>query len=271
VVASSVLHLVHNMLSKSLNSLFFDEFKVYVATTPAQKDEAYRVRYKVYCEELQYESAQNFPNQMERDNYDQQSIHVLVQHRKSGNNIGCVRLIFSKTQSQLLPFQKTYGSEFSKDIIDLNHLHYSSICEVSRLAVISNFRKGSGNFISATDNITNIFDLKSNRRSFPLVPLSLYLAICSILVETDVDHLFTMMEPRLCRHLRRVGFEFNQIGHLINYHGKRAPFYISQAELIRDLDPGFWSLRERIHEDIKADLKLLYAPATQYRASMCQV
>jgi N-acyl amino acid synthase of PEP-CTERM/exosortase system len=256
------------MSSISINKLFFDEFKIHIAKTPTQKNEVYKVRYKVYCEELQYESIHAFPNQMEKDSYDKQSIHLLVQHRASSTNIGCMRLIFPENSAQLLPFQKAYDTPLLNNIINLNHIHYSSMCEVSRLAVVSEFRKSKGRQASSCNNVKNIFDVKKDdRRNFSLVPLSLYLAGCRILEAVGVNHLFTMMEPRLCRNLRRVGYEFHQIGHIINYHGKRAPFYITLNELMTNLDPVFWSLRDEINEEINPDIQTYLSSVVSQEAA----
>ena len=244
------------MPSKYIDKLFFDEFKIHVATTPAQRDEVYRIRYKVYCEELQYEPAEAFPNRMETDKYDRQSVHIFIQHRESGCNIGCIRLIFPVDELKVLPFQKAYNSELLDQAFDLENMPHNSICEVSRLAVISDFRKGAVKLQNFPDNITNVFEAqKRGHKGFPVVPLSLYLAGCAVLEEAKIDNIFTMMEPRLSRHLSKVGFQFHQVGHLVNYHGKRAPFYISLRELMRDLDPSYWLLRDKIFEEIRLDLK----------------
>jgi hypothetical protein len=49
----------------SLTEDFRRFFKVSLATTPEQKQAVYRLRYRVYCEELQYEPAEAFPDKAE--------------------------------------------------------------------------------------------------------------------------------------------------------------------------------------------------------------
>ena len=48
-----------------------------------------------------------------------------------------------------------------------------------------------------------------------------------------------MMEPRLARSMRFVGIKFDQIGPVVEYHGKRAPYYINLNLLTKSLRPGF--------------------------------
>jgi hypothetical protein len=39
--------------------------------------------------------------------------------------------------------------------------------------------------------------------------------------------------------MRFVGIQFEQIGPVIDYHGKRAPYYINPNLLMENLTPGF--------------------------------
>jgi N-acyl amino acid synthase of PEP-CTERM/exosortase system len=60
-----------------------------------------------------------------------------------------------------------------------------------------------------------------------------------------------MMEPRLARSLRFVGIPFEQVGPVVEYHGKRAPFYISQELLMTGLSPGFKNMLKNIDKKIE--------------------
>lgn len=43
-----------------------------------------------------------------------------------------------------------------------------------------------------------------------------------------------MMEPWLARHLQIMGFSFEQIGAVTDYHGARAPFHYTLEQAIAD-------------------------------------
>ncbi len=54
----------------SLVESFSRYFRVSLAETVAQKQQVFRIRYRVYCEEFKYESQYHFTDQLEVDEYD---------------------------------------------------------------------------------------------------------------------------------------------------------------------------------------------------------
>ena len=64
-----------------------------------------------------------------------------------------------------------------------------------------------------------------------------------------------MMEPRLARSLRFVGIPFQQVGPVVEYHGKRAPYYISRKLLMEGLSPGFKKMLHHIEKRIEIQFK----------------
>lgn len=216
------------------------EFELKIAATEQLKKEAYRIRYQVYCEDLKYEDANEFPDEMETDRHDEKSISLLLHHKPSNAFVGCVRLVPSTPEKPTLPFEEIPDINISSDIVDISKLPRKHMFEVSRLAVVSDFRKHSEG-------------KQSPQKGFPIVPLSLYLGVLGVMCETGLEHLFTMMEPRLARHLKYVGFYFHQIGDLVNYHGRRGPFYIHRDG--KDgLHPTYCLLQKLIQEELKEPL-----------------
>ncbi len=61
-----------------------------------------------------------------------------------------------------------------------------------------------------------------------------------------------MMEPRLARSMGFVGIKFKQIGPVVDYHGKRAPYYINQELLKTKLSPSFLKMLTDIRLSISA-------------------
>ncbi|MEJ2687405.1 MAG: hypothetical protein P8124_09410, partial [Gammaproteobacteria bacterium] len=66
------------------------------------------------------------------------------------------------------------------------------------------------------------------------------------------DRIRITAQLRLARHLRRFGFEFQQAGDVVSYHGQRAAFYISRDVLFRHLDADMYGLLEGIRHDLAA-------------------
>ena len=65
-----------------------------------------------------------------------------------------------------------------------------------------------------------------------------------------------MMEPRLARSLRFVGISFEKVGPIVEYHGQRAPYYISRNLLMTGLTPGFKKILNNIDKKIISQFKI---------------
>ena len=235
---------------------FCDQFRLVLATTPELREEVYRLRYQVYCQELQYEPAAKFPNQQEVDIYDRRSIHCLLQHRESQTYAGCVRVILAQPpESVLFPFEKACSHRLYKDEIDLDKFPRHLGGEVSRLAVREEFRKRI-----STDKVSSVHAKLDHHAGgkqnncFALIAISLYLAATAIVLEAGLEKAFTMMEPRLARHLRRSGIHFNQIGEIVDYHGRRGPFAITPQEVPYSLESRLCDLLTSIQAGIRIPL-----------------
>ena len=228
-------------------------FKVIPASTDALKNEVFRIRYDVYCEELGYEDTKKFPDKLEQDSYDAHSLHYLLWHKSSEQFAGCVRL--AKTapglNNQKLPFELTCNDTLDRSIIDISQLPANSYAEISRLAVRSAFRRRSGEKDSTSDGVilqANIED----RRSFPSIAFGLYLAAAASGLNANLERVFAMMEPRLARLLRISGIHFEQIGKAIEHRSLRAPYQITEVGFYEHMPENIKLLLDDIREDIEA-------------------
>ena len=84
-------------------SCYRRHFEVVRADTADLLDEAYRLRYQVYCLENRYENPDQQVHGRERDLYDDRSVHSLLIHRRSGLAAGTMRVILPGTDTQDLP------------------------------------------------------------------------------------------------------------------------------------------------------------------------
>ena len=258
------------MSYKNLANQFDQQFELILIKTPKTPKtpkmsnllaEVYRIRYQVYCKELQFEPAEAYPHQMEVDEYDGQSIHCLLKHRASGLYAGCVRVVKARPPLLSLPLEQVCKDAFFADAPILTDIPRDSICEVSRLAVIGQFRKRKGEYETAAgvgedsglDTIS-----EDDRRIFPIIALSLYLAAANIALEIGLDYSFVMMEPRLTRHLRRLGLNFCQIGKPIEHRGKRAPYMLTREQVNKDIQKlrsDLAGLEAYIRSEIRSSLE----------------
>jgi hypothetical protein len=74
-------------------------------------------------------------------------------------------------------------------------------------------------------------------------------------LETGLERVFTMMEPRLGTLLHRFGLPFRQIGGLVDYHGVRGPFQITRQDVLWNVRPALAPLLSDIRMHIRAALQ----------------
>jgi len=244
---------IETMPSPSISQLFHRYFQVILADTPALREEVYRIRYEVYCQEFKFERAADFSDGLERDAFDtQRSHHCLLLHRESGLFAGCVRLVVNDPAKldESLPFEEGCNTSLINPDITPMLAKRSKIGEISRLAVPSTFRRRHSDPGSPIGDLS-IPDFSHNeRRCFPHIPMGLYLAAAAIGLKKNLDGVFAVMELRLARHLRRFGIVFQQASNVIDYHGQRAVFYIDRDGLFEHLQPEIKNLLDTILGDL---------------------
>ena len=89
-----------------LGSTFRQYFEIVPALSDALKDEVYRIRHQVYCEDLKFEPARS--DKRETDEYDLHSLHLLIRSVKTNEFIGCTRIVRPLPDDPYypLPFEK---------------------------------------------------------------------------------------------------------------------------------------------------------------------
>lgn len=233
------------MDENSIANTFAKYFCVVRADTDELRKLVYNIRYEVYCREFSYEREEDCPGQMEQDEYDAQSKHCLLIHRSTGTPAGCIRLVCpcKDTPEALLPFERFCGESLDKGKFDLSNLKAGTYGEISRLAVLSSFRRRTEDAHTPTGIGQDVNPDPSGRRSsFPFMPVGLVLAIFNVFLNSDLQYAFCMMEPRLARLLKRYGIIFTQVGDIMDYHGPRGPFVITREEITANLNPEVYDL-----------------------------
>lgn len=230
----------------SLVEEFQRYFSIERATTPAQLENVYRVRYRVYCEEFQYEPPEACPNQLETDEFDANSRHSLVVHKATGMPAGCARLVLADEQ-RLMPMEKYCSHALDESIIRAFDGRRDSICEFSRLGVDGAFRRRPGERESRFGEIAALDCSKRELRTFPLVALATILSALAMSELIGRPHCFAMMEPFLPRLLGRSGLIPNPAGEETEYHGTRSPYYwdtrVGVSNLVEDFKEFYAVIR----------------------------
>lgn len=237
-------------------SMHFSEYlHPVIAFSDEIKQESFKIRHGVYCEELKFEELK--ANSQETDDFDLHSTHCLIKHIPTGTYAGTVRIVRTLDKDQLLPIEKYCISSIDEKSVHPKDFPRHEICEISRLAIPAKFRKRATDRFngSATGAINEHVYSERELRCFPFIAVGLYLSAASITLHHGIQHCFVMMEPRLARSLRFVGIPFQQVGPVVEYHGKRAPYYISRQLLMDGLSPGFKKMLQNIELRVNHQFK----------------
>ncbi len=217
------------------NASLVEDFQKYftleLATTPSQLADVYKIRYRVYCEEFNYEPLDAFPDRMESDEFDTSSRHCLVSHKASGMPAGCARLVLAGEQ-QLMPMEKFCLDAIDKEKIRAFDGKRHTMCEFSRLGVDGAFRRRMGERESRFGEISALDCSKREQRTFSLIAVATILSALALSEIIGRPHCFAMMEPFLPRLLKRSGLVVHPAGREIEYHGARSPYYFDTREII---------------------------------------
>lgn len=206
-------------------------FDLSVATTRKLRDQVYQIRYQVYCEEFGYEPIENFSNHQEMDEFDCQSVHCLATHRESGTLAGCVRVVMLESNDRM-PMEVHVGDYIDQSFIDGFADQRHTLCEISRLAVGGEFRRRRREGRSRFGDIESIGASAPERRTFPLVALTLMLGAGAVADILGRKNCFAIMEPFLPIMMRRAGINFRRVGADFAFRGVRAPYYGNMDKLI---------------------------------------
>ena len=198
-------------------SCYREHFEVVRASTPSVLDQAYRLRYQVYCVENSYENPDEHVDGREKDIYDDRSVQALLVHRRSGAVAGTVRVILPESGSQSLQLPIAVVTDSHHGEL-LRRLPQSHTAEMSRFAVSKEFRR------RCTE--------EEDRRMLRYITIGLIRGALEICRDHEIQYVCAVMERALIRLLARLGLIFEHVGDLIDYHGARQPCVARVSQLV---------------------------------------
>lgn len=247
--------------SSMLLEQFMDEFRFKLARSAQDKERVYRLRYDIYCEELGYEKPSDPLKKLEYDIHDQNSIHCLIEHRRTGVIAGCVRLVIPAPSSppplNQLPLQSYGYQSLTHPRLHPDKLPPDSYYEISRLAVNRLFRSRIKHSDAPGVSDNPIVFTNEERRIFPLLVSGLFLAGYALGRLSGKIQVFAMMEPRLPRLLAMSGFHFTKVGETIDFHGRRSAYYIDRQQAEDGMQKALMPLYLHIQRELAPQLEEL--------------
>ncbi len=211
--------------------------------------ETFRVRYEIYCEECAFLPAARYPDGLERDEYDDHSVHFAA--FADGEVIGTVRMVRHS------PLGYPLHRHCNVLYVDEAALPQDGLIEVSRLALRRSFRRrredglyGVESYITKREGgilperPEEMSDL-DRRRQRPVVTMGLYKAMYHESKRAGYTHWYAAMEKKLWYSLARFNFTFKEIGPEVDYYGPVTPYLGIIADLEREVSeksPPLWAM-----------------------------
>lgn len=211
---------------------FQRDFEIVAADTDELLEHVFRLRYQVLCVEKRLPGfdPNHYPNQLEKDNYDSHSAHILLRHRSSNEFIGTVRLILADTMRPQKKFPIELHGQLDPALCDIQALPRQRIAEISRFLITEQFDRRKGNRRKRTGSNHNVINREQDhrvgdRRSGVNIVLALVAGVMRMSANHDIRYWFSVMDPALNRLLGFYGLGFDPIGSPVNYHGIRRSYH----------------------------------------------
>lgn len=220
-------------MSVDLIESFNTYFDMIPADTEALKYQAYRLRYQVYCLETGFESPEHFPDELERDEFDETSEHFLILHKRSGEYAATTRLILPDRDNPARPFPLESHCVLERTGL-IKRVPREKLAEVSRFCVSKSFKRrhGENGTTAGIGSEPRDAFLEDERRIFPHITLALIASLVRMNRRHGFTHWLAVMEPALIRFLAHIGIHSTPLGPLVDYHGQRQPCIIEVENLL---------------------------------------
>ena len=220
---------------------------------PADLKRIFRLRYEVYAIEFGFENPADFPDKLEKDAYDDHSVHFVALNTDDAV-IGTVRMI--------LHSPKGFPVEHAAEITGFHDKPAPEhLTEVSRLAVSKRLRRrpedgmhGVESYIPQSQGGAS--DKKPDnpvveKREKPVIVLGLYKAVYHKCKKLGITHMYMITEDKLFYALYKFGFIFSQVGDPVIYHGKRTPYATSWYEIEKHMHIHHKKMFDFLLEDLE--------------------
>ena len=198
--------------------------------TPQEKEESYRVRYDVYCNDMKFLSAKDYPDGIETDAYDDVSEHIGC-YLKGQEMAGTVRLVMASDKPMPLLNHLSVDPEFE-------YLFDSQlrVAEVSRLCISPHYRRrrNDGRYGAETPSDPKIDATHHRQRTQPIFLLALFRGLYQVSKYQGITHWVIAIERGLHSMLKKNFLPFEAIGPEADYYGMVRP-YATSVEKIETL------------------------------------
>lgn len=236
---------------------FHHLFRVVHANTSSLRDTCYQLRHRVYCEEFGFEPMRS--DRLECDDWDDESIHCLIQNVVNGEYVACARLIVPAfpRPGMPLPFERVCKQCFLGAGPD-GTAPARSVAEVSRLAILADYRR-----TAVVREIVSRESPAHDSASQPPVLAGLLLGLLALGQQHGIQTAYMLIERRLARYLRAMmGFQTSIVAGPVEHNGARLLAMMKVEETIAGLNKLIQAVFEDIVKSLRDEDGLYHMPQT---------
>jgi N-acyl amino acid synthase of PEP-CTERM/exosortase system len=197
--------------------MFDDFFEAVLADDEESRDAHHRLRYEVYCRETGFESASEFPDGRERDEFDGSAAAFLVRSRVSGDWIAAMRLVVGQVEQ--LPISPFLDPEERKATVPAG--------EISRFCVSSRYRRRSSQEVRIARTAPSpesgaVGSLLESRD--PWILIGLLRAVRQYTDERSISRCLFLAADSMASAVRAAGFSISEAGPEVEHRGWRRAY-----------------------------------------------
>jgi N-acyl amino acid synthase of PEP-CTERM/exosortase system len=203
-----------------LGTAMDEKFSFRKLSSPGYLQEAYRLRFQVYCRECNFIKESDHPEGLETDGFDEYSAHFGA-FDLQGRMVGGVRLILPA--SPRFPIEEHCSSLE----IDRNQILRQTCAEVSRLTISKLYRRRAQDGLYYEAKVEDKHGEEGGsslvRRIRPMA-FGLYRAMYHESKRGGIRYWLALMEKGLWKLLHIHGFVFHPIGPEVDFFGVARPY-----------------------------------------------
>lgn len=185
-------------------------------------EKLYHLRFKVYCHERRFFNAEDYPAEIESDEYDEQSVHFAAIEKDDGEIVGTIRMILQGRHP--LPIEKHCPYIKVNDDMHMG----KKFGEISRLVISKQLRRRKDDGHYYESQVGDMTGVDANNREFrrSAIPITfgLYREMYWESKKIGITHWYTLMEKGLWRLLHKHALLFECIGDEVDCYGPVNPY-----------------------------------------------
>ncbi len=220
-------------------------------TSPEAMEEAFRLRYQVYCNECHFIRSEDYLDGTEKDGFDKHSAHFGA-YDAGGCLVGSVRLI--------LPSCGRFPIEEHCAALDVDPVKVPlrKCAEISRLTISKLYRRRAKDGLYYEPQVEDVTVQDKGqyfmRRVRPMA-FGLYRELYHESKRLGIRYWYALMEKTLRTLLKIHGFVFNPIGPEVEFYGMVTPYLADITEMEQNVHEKFPQFFDYFMDHLEPELQ----------------